>query len=192
MPALPLPHKSAPRFSSSPLSLPHHHHPSSSHHPPSRPATAATAATDTVKQPLPSTSGDGGDWSSPGLASRPRDPGAPEFFKTPSGAAVQEVTPGDPAARPAADGDTVDVDFVLRRANGYFIYANVEGVSFQPADVPTAPFLFRLGDPAVLPGFADAVRGMRPGGKRRALVPPGAGYKAFPGGLPQAPTFATK
>lgn len=102
------------------------------------------------------------------------------------------MTPGDAASPAAADGDTLDVDFVLRRANGYFIYANVEGVSFQPADVPTGPFLFKLGDPAVLPGFSDAVRGMRPGGRRRALVPPAAGYKAFPGGLPQAPTFATK
>jgi hypothetical protein len=86
----------------------------------------------------------------------------------------------------------VDVDFVLRRANGYFIYANVEGVSFQPSDVPTGPFLFKVGDPAVLPGVNDCVRGMRAGGKRRALVPPSAAYGAFPGGLPQPPTFATR
>ena len=102
------------------------------------------------------------------------------------------MTSGDASAPAAEDGDTVDVDFVLRRANGYFIFSNVQGVSFQPSDVPTEPFLFKVGDPAILPGFNDAVRGLRPGGKRRALVPPEAGYKAFPGGLPAAPTFATK
>ena len=105
---------------------------------------------------------------------------------------MQDVAPGDPAGPVAADGDAVDVDYVLRRANGYFIYANVQGVSFQPADVPAEPFLFTVGDPAVLPGLSDAVRGMRPGGKRRALVPPPAGYGGHPGGLPQPPTFATK
>ena len=171
----------------------------------SRPATAATAS---AKQPLPSTSGGGGGGGDAGpgpppgrqqsatpAASTPAPAPAPApaaFFRTPSGTAVEELAAGDPGGRAAADGDAVDCDFVLRRANGYFIYANVEGVSFQPADVPTGPFLFTVGDPAVLPGFSDAVRGARAGGRRRAHVPPGAGYQAFPGGLPQAPTFATR
>ena len=38
----------------------------------------------------------------------------------------------------AKPGDTVLIDYVLRRSNGYFIYATQEGVSFQPkvGDVP--------------------------------------------------------
>lgn len=31
-----------------------------------------------------------------------------------------------------------------RRANGYFIYATVEGVSFQPRDVPIGPLEITL------------------------------------------------
>ena len=35
-------------------------------------------------------------------------------------------------------------DAARRRPNGYFIYATVEGVSFQPRDVPTEPLQVRL------------------------------------------------
>lgn len=48
------------------------------------------------------------------------------------------------AGREAGVGDTVLVDYVLRRANGYFIYSTVEGASFQPKDVPTGPLLLKL------------------------------------------------
>ncbi len=39
---------------------------------------------------------------------------------------------------------TVEVDFVLRRPNGYFIYSTVQGVSFQPKDVPIGPLDLKL------------------------------------------------
>ena len=38
----------------------------------------------------------------------------------------------------------VEVEYVLRRSNGYFIYSTVEGVSFQPRDVPIGPIDLRL------------------------------------------------
>lgn len=61
-----------------------------------------------------------GDWSSPGLAT-PEDDDQPKFFKTASGAKVQQLTAGSgPEAKP---GDSVLLDYVLRRANGYFIYS---------------------------------------------------------------------
>ena len=61
-----------------------------------------------------------GDWSSPGLAT-PEDEGEPKFFKTASGVKVQQLTAGSgPEAKP---GDAVLLDYVLRRANGYFIYS---------------------------------------------------------------------
>ena len=39
----------------------------------------------------------------------------------------------------AGPQDTVEVEYVLRRSNGYFIYSTVEGISFQPSDVPIGP-----------------------------------------------------
>jgi hypothetical protein len=61
-----------------------------------------------------------GDWSSPGLAT-PEDDEQPRFFKTASGVKVQQLTAGSgPEAKP---GDAILLDFVLRRANGYFIYS---------------------------------------------------------------------
>lgn len=33
---------------------------------------------------------------------------------------------------------------------------------------------------------------MRPGGKRRALLPPGAAYGSYPSAEPQPPTFAAR
>jgi hypothetical protein len=59
------------------------------------------------------------------------------FFKTADGVKVQELAQG--SGEPAKAGDRILVDYVLRRANGYFIYGTVEGVSFQPRDVPTGP-----------------------------------------------------
>lgn len=86
--------------------------------------------------------GDTSDWSSPGLAA-PVDPNAPLFFKTPSGVPVQVLAEGT-GGREARAGERLLVDFVVRRSNGYFIYSTVEGVSFQPRDVPTGPVVLTL------------------------------------------------
>jgi hypothetical protein len=64
-----------------------------------------------------------GDWSSPGLAT-PEDEHAPKFFKTASGVKVQELAPG--SGPTAQTGDFVLFDYVLRRANGYFIYGALQ------------------------------------------------------------------
>lgn len=85
---------------------------------------------------------DPGDWSSPGLGA-PVDPFQPRFVKLFSGVRFQDLNVGSgPVAGP---GDMVLFDYVLRRSNGYFIYSTVEGVSFQPLDVPTAPVSCKLG-----------------------------------------------
>ena len=78
-----------------------------------------------------------------------------------------------------------------RRADGYFIYGTVEGVSFQPKDVPVGPVAFRLGDGALIPGLEEVLVGMAPGARVRALVPPEAGYTSS-ALQPAPPTFATK
>ena len=45
---------------------------------------------------------------------------------------------------------------------------------------------------AEVASLSAVVTGMRPGGKRRALLPPSAAYGALPAGLPQPPTFAAR
>ncbi|KAK9828646.1 hypothetical protein WJX72_001289 [[Myrmecia] bisecta] len=128
------------------------------------------------------------DWSSPGLAA-PIDGAQPRFFRTKSGAKIQELSVGSGSA--AKEGDQVEIEYVLRRSNGYFIYSTVEGVSFQPRDVPIGPIDVKLGDSDVIEGLQEALIGMQRGGKRRVLVPPEAGYAAAPSSLqPQPPTFA--
>ena len=42
-------------------------------------------------------------------------------------------------------------------------------------------FDFKAGSGQVIPGFAQAVAGMRPGGRRRFVVPPELGYSAGAG-----------
>lgn len=130
-----------------------------------------------------------GDWSSPGLAA-PEDENLPKFFKTASGVKVQELAPG--SGQEAKAGDSVLIDYVLRRNNGYFIYSTIEGVSFQPRDVPIGPIRLQLGSGSeVIEGLQDAIVGMRQGGKRRVLIPPELGYVSSVL-QPQPPTFATK
>ncbi|GFH22504.1 peptidylprolyl isomerase, partial [Haematococcus lacustris] len=77
---------------------------------------------------------------------------------------IQELAQGQGPS--PAPGDTVLIDYVLRRPNGYFIYSTVEGVSFQPRDIPVGPVAFRVGvDPSWIQGLQEVVAGMRQGGK---------------------------
>lgn len=67
----------------------------------------------------------------------------------------------------------------------------MEGVSFQPSDVPVGPIFLDLKSGNVIQGLREAIAGMKKNGKRRVLVPPELGY--INGDLePQMPTFATK
>lgn len=64
------------------------------------------------------------------------------FFQTASGVRVQELAQGSGPG--AEEGDQIELEYVLRRTNGYFIYSTREGVSFQPKDVPTGPLEMQL------------------------------------------------
>jgi len=129
-----------------------------------------------------------GDWTSPGLAV-PESEDQPRFLRLESGVRVQIIADGDGAV--VEPGDVVLLDYVLRRSNGYFIYSTVEGVSFQPSDVPVGPVSLVVGAPTVA-GLSEGLQGMRKGGKRRILVPPSLGYQARPDAEPQPPTFSTQ
>ena len=69
--------------------------------------------------------------------------------------------------------------------------STVEGVSFQPRDVPVGPGSYRWGDGTLIPGLEEVLLGMAPGARVRALVPPELGYTS-PSLAPPMPTFATR
>ena len=63
-------------------------------------------------------------------------------YKTGSGVSIDDLYEGK--GPEAQEGSKLVLDYVLRRSNGYFIYSTVEGVSFQPKDVPIGPYEFTL------------------------------------------------
>ena len=129
----------------------------------------------------------GGDWSTPGLAQS--DDMQQKFYKLENGTQVQQLTEG--AGKEAASGDRVLFDYVLRRSNGYFIYSTMEGVSFQPKDIPTGPVAFQIGTAQMIDGLDAALLRQKPGAKLRVLVPPRVGY-VDTSAQPAPPGFAAK
>ena len=67
------------------------------------------------------------------------------------------------------EGSRVNVQWVLRRSNGYFVDSSAVSDS--------VPFIFEVGDPrGAIRGLDEGIRGMRAGGSRRILVPPSLAY----------------
>jgi FKBP-type peptidyl-prolyl cis-trans isomerase len=67
------------------------------------------------------------------------------------------------------EGSRVNVQWVLRRSNGYFVDSSAVSDS--------VPFIFTVGDPkGAIKGLDEGIRGMRAGGTRRILVPPVLAY----------------
>jgi FKBP-type peptidyl-prolyl cis-trans isomerase 2 len=54
----------------------------------------------------------------------------------------------------------------------------MEGVSFQPRDIPIGPVAFKLGDGQIISGLDAALLNQKPGAKLRVLVPPSEGTAA--------------
>lgn len=112
-----------------------------------------------------------GDWSSPGLA-KTSDGDAKPLLRTANGVRYELVSEG--SGSPAAPGQRVQFEYTLRRGNGYFVY------STAPCGLPTCgdgtPFSTTLGDGTLIAGLDELLTGMRPGEKRRAMVPPELGY----------------
>lgn len=129
-------------------------------------------------------------YTTPIVNIRPIPEGTPKFVKLDSGIRYQELTEGSGTA--ATSKSLVLIDYVLRRSNGYFIYSTVEGVSFQPKDLPIGPIVVKLDDPRVVAGLREALVGMKPGARRRILVPPSLGYEADTSLQPQPPGYAAQ
>ncbi|KAH7442654.1 hypothetical protein KP509_03G097800 [Ceratopteris richardii] len=97
-------------------------------------------------------------------------PGLPGFKKVEeTGVKLQDVIEGSGAS--ASEGDVVEFNYVCRRSNGYFVYSTVDQFTGE-----SSPVTFSLSDGKMIPGLKSVLVGMKPGGKRRAIVPPNAGY----------------
>lgn len=90
-------------------------------------------------------------------------------IRTESGLQYFDLAKGNGAE--ADSGTTVFVYYTsrLRGLNGIKIQSTYD-------DPSSPPFIFTVGDPGVVPGLNEAIRGMKVGGKRRAVLPPQIAY----------------
>jgi len=89
-------------------------------------------------------------------------------LKRPSGLSWVELEYGR-GGDAAADGDAVKVLYT-----GWL----KDGTEFDKCDERDDPFVFTLGEGGVIKGWDEGIKGMRPGGKRKLIIPPELGYGA--------------
>lgn len=89
------------------------------------------------------------------------------YKKLPSGVVYADIGVG--SGDEVREGSKVNLQWVLRRSNGYFVDSSAVSDS--------VPFIFSVGDPkGAIAGLDEGVRGMRAGGTRRVLIPPGLAW----------------
>ncbi|KAK6947121.1 FKBP-type peptidyl-prolyl cis-trans isomerase domain [Dillenia turbinata] len=109
---------------------------------------------------------------SPALAAPLPDMKEPEVLRTlklASGVRIQEIIEGE--GPEAHEGDLVEVNYVCRRSNGYFVHSTVDQFSGEGT-----PVILPLDENKIRKGLKEVLTGMKVGGKRRALIPPSVGY----------------
>jgi FKBP-type peptidyl-prolyl cis-trans isomerase len=90
------------------------------------------------------------------------------YKKLDSGVIYADLRPGGSSDAVATTNSRVNLQWVLRKSNGYFVdsSANQNGV----------PFIFTIGDGTAIQGVDEGIRGMKVGGVRRLLIPPSLAY----------------
>jgi len=91
---------------------------------------------------------------------------APKIRTTATGLKIQDLRIGK--GRTAKAGDTVSVNYRGTLRNGKMF----------DQSYGRAPFSFQLGAGQVIKGWDQGVAGMKVGGKRKLIIPPGLGYGA--------------
>ncbi|CAJ1942338.1 unnamed protein product [Cylindrotheca closterium] len=94
-------------------------------------------------------------------------------IRFPSGVSIQDFRPGDGEA--AAEGKRVNIQWSLKRSNGYSVDSSTNNNS--------VPFIFVIGakdGTRAIAGYAtgldEGIRGLRVGGIRRIVIPPSLAY----------------
>jgi FKBP-type peptidyl-prolyl cis-trans isomerase FkpA len=87
----------------------------------------------------------------------------------PANLVIEDIVVGTGAE--ASGGKLLNVNYVL------YLY-DPAGPNGRGALVQNAPYAFRQGTNAVIPGFEQGVMGMRVGGQRRLTIPPSLAYGA--------------
>ncbi|KAK1435574.1 hypothetical protein QVD17_01340 [Tagetes erecta] len=96
----------------------------------------------------------------------------PEVIRTQkldSGVRIQDIIDGE--GKEAREGDLVEINYVCRRSNGYFVHSTVDQFSGE-----SSPVKLPLNEKEIIKGLKEVIIGMKAGGKRRALIPPSVGY----------------
>lgn len=91
------------------------------------------------------------------------------YKKLSSGVVYADLRAGKgTAATTVGQGSKVNLQWVLRKSNGYFVDSSqVQG---------SVPFIFTVGDGSAIAGLDEGVRGMTEGSTRRILIPPSLAY----------------
>ncbi|CAN4117831.1 unnamed protein product [Withania somnifera] len=113
-----------------------------------------------------------------------REPDVIRTLKLDSGVRLQDIVEGE--GLEAREGDIVEINYVCRRSNGYFVHSTVDQFSGESAPVMLplddkqvmvfASFGLKIEILKIIEGLKEVLIGMKPGGKRRALIPPSVGY----------------
>nr|XP_010929022.1 peptidyl-prolyl cis-trans isomerase FKBP16-1, chloroplastic [Elaeis guineensis] len=98
-----------------------------------------------------------------------KDPELIRYQKLNSGVKFQDIVEG--VGLEAQEGDLVEINYVCRRSNGYYVHSTV-----NQFDGESRPVVLSLDEKEIIKGLKDVLVGMKVGGKRRALIPPDMGY----------------
>lgn len=89
------------------------------------------------------------------------------YVKLPSGVTYADLRVGN--GEEAIVGKKANLQWVLRRSNGYYVEAS--------KDNDSVPFIFNVGDSKkAIAGLNEGIQGMKVGGVRRLLIPPSLAY----------------
>ncbi|MCO5559098.1 hypothetical protein L7F22_012690 [Adiantum nelumboides] len=89
-------------------------------------------------------------------------PDMPGFKTMDTGVMLQDIVEGSGAT--AGEKDSVEFNYVCRRANGYFVYSTVDQFTGE-----SSPVTLPLSGGKMIAGLKSILVGMRPGGQARLL-----------------------